>query len=543
MTKEVDVLIIGAGPTGLGAAKRFDEKGHQSWMLVEQAPEAGGLASTCETPEGFLYDVGGHVIFSHYQYFDDCLNEALPDQKKDWYNHERVSFVRSHNLWVPYSYQNNISCLPKDQQIVAVNGLIQAYHDTLTKTDKPKTFDEWIMRYMGEGIANLFMRPYNYKVWAYPTTSMQCNWLGERVAMPDLKTIVNNIILDKVTTNWGPNATFRYPARGGTGAIWKAVANTLPQDKLKYGQVVKGIDTDKKEVQLASGETLRYNKLVSTMAVDHIVGIMSPKTPTVTKLIESSKKLSYSTTHVIGIGIRGQRPERIGDKCWLYFPEDNCPFYRATIFSNYSPYNSPQPSVKLRTMFKAEQAQKQETLVVVSLNEKQVAGASHSFPSAAITKAVSQIHLYAPEYSGAPEKEGPYWSLMLEVSQSGVKPVNVEKILQDCVVGCINTDLLKGADEIVSLYHERFDHGYPTPSIARDGALDELLPALKENYDIYSRGRFGSWKYEVGNQDHSFMLGVECADAVMTNAEEVSLVNPNYVNGRRNEMPYSKVKA
>ncbi len=32
---------------------------------------------------------------------------------------------------------------------------------------------------------------------------------------------------------------------------------------------------------------------------------------------------------------------------------------------------------------------------------------------------------------------------------------------------------------------------------------------------IWSRGRFGSYKYEVGNQDHSLMLGVECADNVL----------------------------
>ena len=35
-----------------------------------QAPEAGGLACTDVTPEGFLFDMGGHVIFSHWDYFD-----------------------------------------------------------------------------------------------------------------------------------------------------------------------------------------------------------------------------------------------------------------------------------------------------------------------------------------------------------------------------------------------------------------------------------------------------------------------------------------
>ena len=44
--------------------------------------------------------------------------------------------------------------------------------------------------------------------------------------------------------------------------------------------------------------------------------------------------------------------------------------------------------------------------------------------------------------------------------------------------------------------------------------LAEALPWLREQ-KIWSRGRFGSYKYEVGNQDHSLMLGVECADNVM----------------------------
>ena len=65
--KEVDVLIIGAGPTGLGAATRINQHGFKDWLMVDAASKAGGLAATDETPEGFLFDVGGHVIFSHYQ--------------------------------------------------------------------------------------------------------------------------------------------------------------------------------------------------------------------------------------------------------------------------------------------------------------------------------------------------------------------------------------------------------------------------------------------------------------------------------------------
>jgi len=51
-----------------------------------------------------------------------------------------------------------------------MDGLIDAALEFRVTNTKPKNFDEWIVRMMGEGIADLFMRPYNYKVWAVPTT-------------------------------------------------------------------------------------------------------------------------------------------------------------------------------------------------------------------------------------------------------------------------------------------------------------------------------------------------------------------------------------
>lgn len=62
--EKVDVLVIGAGPTGLGAAKRLNQLNVGSWLVVDAFSAPGGLASTDATPEGFLFDVGGHVVCS-----------------------------------------------------------------------------------------------------------------------------------------------------------------------------------------------------------------------------------------------------------------------------------------------------------------------------------------------------------------------------------------------------------------------------------------------------------------------------------------------
>lgn len=318
---------------------------------------------------------------------------------------------------------------------------------------------------------------------------MQAEWLGERVAAPNLKLVTKNVILNKADGGWGPNSTFRFPAHGGTGNIWISVAKTLPKQKLRFGQgsSVQRVDAKEQRALLADGTTVNYRKLISTMALDNLAQAMQDQ-----RLIKLTKSLFYSSTHVIGFGVRGTRPPRIGDKCWLYFPEDNCPFYRATIFSNYSPNNQPDATCRLATQQLADG-----------------------------TKTSTDL------------KEGPYWSVMLEVSDSSMKPVNRQTLVDDCLRGLVNTEMLFPTDEIVSKYWRCFDHGYPTPTLERESLLTQILPSLQD-MGIYSRGRFGSWRYEVSNQDHSFMLGVEAVDAIVNGSVELTLNYHDFVNTRTN---------
>lgn len=131
-------------------------------------------------------------------------------------------------------------------------------------------------------------------------------------------------------------------------------------------------------------------------------------------------------------------------------------------------------------------------------------------------------------------QEGPYWSIMLEVTESSNKPVHQASLLKDCIRGLINTGMIGVYDEIVSTYQRRFEYGYPTPTLEREGLLVQILPRLQA-MGIYSRGRFGSWRYEVGNQDQSFMLGVEAVDYIVNGGVELTLNYPDIVNSRNND--------
>jgi protoporphyrinogen oxidase len=301
---------------------------------------------------------------------------------------------------------------------------------------------------------------------------MSTEWTGERVATVDVKRVARNIIHNTDDAGWGPNATFRFPARGGTGGIWSRLAAKLPAQKLRCGDdgvaVVK-VDLDAKQVTLANGETIPYDTLISTMAIDRLLTMTTGKAVDTALFHDVADKLVFSATNVIGFGIKGEPPAHLKTKCWMYFPEDDSPFYRCTVFSNYSPHNAP---------------------------------AGH-------------------------------WSLMLEVSESTHKPVDQATLIEDCLRGCYASDLITPDHEVVSKWHKRLAQGYPTPFIGRNELLAKVQPTLKA-HGVYSRGRFGGWKYEVANQDHSMMQGVEALEDCLGLSEEITYWNPNAVNTARN---------
>lgn len=458
------IVILGGGPTGLGAALRLTDLGVDTWELIDSAPIAGGLSRSFVDDKGFTWDLGGHVIFSHYSYFDDAMNYAI----QDWNDLERESWVWVSGVWVPYPFQNNIHRLPNNDKQKCLEGLIDVHRQQFE--GKPANFEEYFTRQFGEGIADIFMRPYNFKVWAVPPKMMSTEWTGERVATVDLKRVCRNVIHNTDDLGWGPNATFRFPQRGGTGGIWSALANKLPQNHFSIGDgnhVVK-VDADKKEVHLSSGRVVTYDKLISTIAFDDLIRITEGTFENKEEWSGIADKMVYSATNVIGLGIKGTAPPHLQTKCWMYFPESSSPFYRCTVFSNYSKYNAP---------------------------------------------------------------EG-HWSLMLEVSESVHKAVDQATLMDECIKGCIASNLLTPEDEIVSKWHTRLEKGYPTPFVGRNDLLQQVQPHL-EGKDIFSRGRFGGWKYEVANQDHSMLQGVECVEKILGLGEEITYFQPSVVNATK----------
>ena len=329
------IIIIGAGPTGLGAAHRLYELSKAfpniSVTILEQNGKPGGLAASERDDQGFLWDMGGHVVFSHYDYFDYILGRTV----KEWNRRQRAAYAfmkgsDNKRRFIPYPVQNNIEVMDKVDQQKCLLRLEEIAKNPMK--EKPGNFDQWLIGNFGTGLCEVFMRKYNRKVWIVDPTEMNSVWVGERVAVPDIAKIKLKIAeYDNGTSAkdsaWGPNNVFRFPGYNGTGGIWQAVADRLPLDCFKFHHKVTGINIDTNSVivetdsQLEAVQEIQFDSLISTVPLDVFINMTNGEDGSLKNMKDLSSQLVYSHTHMIGIGLKGQPPQMLVNKSWMYFPD------------------------------------------------------------------------------------------------------------------------------------------------------------------------------------------------------------------------------
>jgi protoporphyrinogen oxidase len=462
---DISCLIIGAGPVGLGAATRWMQVHGEGCLVVESSEWPGGLAASFRDSKGFTWDLGSHLQFSHYEYYDVVLKNAMPADT--WNERVRVTEVWFDGQFIPYPFQLNLHRLQPQQRWECVEGLLTRAAST---NGSAVDFGSWCKSTFGAGITQHFMRPYNEKLWACPLGLMASSWIADRVAVPEIDSVLRGICLQQDSTVWGPNAEFRYPKSGGSGTVWEAVASQLPIGTIRYGVSVKSIDAEKRIATFTDGSSCRFESCISAIPLTKLHHILGRP-----EELQSVTELRANSTHVVGVGLQGTPSEHLKSQCWSYFPDAHIPFYRLTVMSNLSRNNAPMDS--------------------------------------------------------------DHWSLMSEVSEPAGETLNESDVRRSVTSALEELGFIQ-SDAIVNVWHRRLEMGYPVPTVDRDTILRPLNSWL-ESHDIYSRGRFGAWKYEVSNQDHCFMQGVEVVNRILHGQTEDTLNDPAAVNERYNTIDYA----
>uniref|UniRef100_A0A915MUH0 Amino_oxidase domain-containing protein n=1 Tax=Meloidogyne javanica TaxID=6303 RepID=A0A915MUH0_MELJA len=135
------IVCIGCAPTTLGFAYRLNEiikEGIEDvddieLIVLEKEMKPGGLSGTIRDEHGFLWDMGGHITFSHnFPYYEKATKEAV----KEWNNLERNCMVDLNYLYgesginlVPYPAQFAVPLFPEETKRKCLSELKQRYED------------------------------------------------------------------------------------------------------------------------------------------------------------------------------------------------------------------------------------------------------------------------------------------------------------------------------------------------------------------------------------------------------------------------------
>lgn len=305
---DVPVLVIGAGPTGIGAAVRLHERGIDH-LVIDAGTGPGGMAASRRDDQGFVWDLGGHVIHSHFPAFD----RAIARSGAAMHRVER-------NGWVWMDGSDPASLVPAP---------VQAQLEELPRDLDPYAPAEHLADYyrncFGSELYDRFFSGYNEKMWTVPLEEVDHTWTSLRSGGSGRNVPTLALARDTVRLH----ESFPYPV-GGTGTLWEAIlATQADPERFRFGHRVEHVDLEQRVAHLDDGTAIAYENLISTAPLPWLMAEAGAA--------PEAEPLRYSTEVAVGLGYRGDPPAALRDVTWMYSPDRDVPWFRGTVMSTYDP--------------------------------------------------------------------------------------------------------------------------------------------------------------------------------------------------------------
>lgn len=318
--EKVKYLILGAGPAGLTFANRLKELSEDSFLVLEKEQEAGGLCRSVMV-DGSPFDIGGgHFLDVRRPAVNTFLFRFMP--KEEWKLFERDSRIVIGDQQVGHPLEANIWQLPVDSQVEVLSSIARSGCNS--GKQKPLKFKDWIIWKLGDRIAEMYMLPYNRKMFADELDELGTYWL-EKLPDVSFEDTLRSCLEHRAYGKQPGHASFYYPEKYGYGELWLRMAAEIASNIL-YQVDVTGIDLEKKTVTAADGRIWKAEYIITTIpwrSFETIEGMPQ-------EIVSSVKKLKSSAIETRYIG------EKLDTKAqWLYIPDEKKPYHRILVRHNF----------------------------------------------------------------------------------------------------------------------------------------------------------------------------------------------------------------
>lgn len=309
---ETKYLVIGGGVTGLAFANFIESI---DYLILEKEDKVGGYCKTIHQ-DGFTWDYSGHFFHFKQDWLKKMLMEKI-DSKSIRILKKNTSIYLQNKL-IPFPFQKNIHHLDKENFI---NCLKDFYLSSRSQNFVEENFDQMLRNRYGHYITDLFLSPYNSKLYATPTTKLSAESMGRFFPHVTFDDYMKSISTNSDTSY---NSTFSYSVDGAEVYV-KALLSGVKESKILLKQKVKSIDYTKK-ILVTDNLEISYDYIVNTSPLNNFIDNFD-----FFKFIDKKKFVSNKVI-VLNLGFDTQSNDTTSH--WIYFPEAKFPFYRVGFYSN-----------------------------------------------------------------------------------------------------------------------------------------------------------------------------------------------------------------
>ncbi|OGE32100.1 hypothetical protein A2631_03200 [Candidatus Daviesbacteria bacterium RIFCSPHIGHO2_01_FULL_44_29] len=332
-SKKQKIVIIGAGPAGLGAAFELtkDKQAELDLLIIDKNSQVGGLARSFKF-KGHFFDVGPHRFYTKNKEVFDLWKNTL---KKDFYEVPRLTRILYKNKL--FFYPIKLTDVIKKLGILeSVRCLVSFVKTKIEPKKTAKTFEDWVSQNFGKKLYTIFFKTYTEKVWGIDCGKIGAEWAAQRIKNLSFSEVIKNALGGKNKAK-SLIDKFYYPKRGA-GSMYEKLASKIKQGKGKFfldSAVSKIYHRQKKVVSLdfkkeISVQILPVDYLFSSMPLTEFILKLSPSAPA--KVVAAAKKLYYRDHITVNLLVQGTNlfPDN-----WIYIHSPEVQMARVTNYNNF----------------------------------------------------------------------------------------------------------------------------------------------------------------------------------------------------------------
>ncbi|MFN8576211.1 MAG: FAD-dependent oxidoreductase [Candidatus Sericytochromatia bacterium] len=327
------VAVIGAGPAGLTCAYELSKNMHKIEQLdvYESSNSVGGLAKSIEL-WGQIVDIGPHRFFSDDTKVNKLWLEVI---KNDYDMVDRLTRIYYNKKFFFYPLKP-FNAFFNLGPIQSFNCFISYINEKIFPTKNIDTFETWVRSRFGKKLYQIFFKTYSEKLWGISCNDLDSDFASQRIKKLSLFEAVKNALIgNKNNKHKTLVDQFAYPYQG-TGMVYENMSKIIQEKggKIYLNSKVKKVIVENNKatgIELENGELKKYDRIVSSMPISHLVSRIDNVPNDIKELSDS---LKFRNTILVYLNIK---ETNVFKDQWLYIHSKDVQTGRITNFRNWLP--------------------------------------------------------------------------------------------------------------------------------------------------------------------------------------------------------------